>query len=258
MIRFSNDRIKKIGILLFFVFFLYVSGSVSDASRADDGKTLISLQQQHDIRWTKITFQQGGIVDHNQSEAEWQKMKGKVERVFQLEMDLLSANGGGQDVIRYEGEKTISSNSQLRIAWIGQKEEEQESKPRSFHAFLIAEMSTESLDNWESSYKYFASKIRELGLDPQINVSIDGAVNRIMTEEQMNIFLQGMFASLDGTVKESMVDNTVVSLSGYSPQLARRIITAKGKINLQTMAFVDEQDKVTRVTIGTPIIATDH
>ncbi|PGT88234.1 hypothetical protein COD11_05920 [Bacillus sp. AFS040349] len=158
-------------------------------------------------------------------------MKEKVEREFQVTMTFSNEESGP----RSEGERKISSNTALRVALIGQKEE---GSDQTFHTYFMAEVSIDSLDNWQDNYQKFESYLEKIGVNPQINVSVNGKVNQVMSQKQLNAFLHDIILDLNGEVNEGLIDDTVISLSSYSPQLDRKIETTKGKINFQTMAYV--------------------
>ena len=253
------DRIKKLGTLLSLMFFIYIGGELGSGSAKTEGiQNLIDLQKQKDIKWTHIVLQQSGIVDHEQSEEEWKQMKEKIGRIFELELNLMSSGEHGSGIIRYEGIKSLTSDRQLRIAWIGQEEENKAFDRTTYHTFLIVEFSTGRLEEWERDYQYIESKIKEVGIVPEIHVSVEGRVDQIMTEEEVSRYLRDMIMNMNGEVKEGLVDRTVTSLSGYSPQFTRSIRTNNGHINFQIMAYTDEQKKATKIILGTPIITTDH
>lgn len=93
---------------------------------------------------------------------------------------------------------------------------------------------------------------------PQFNSCVQGIVNDTLGNdvqlEQMNELLD----LLGAEIIEKVEDSTVKSFSAYSSQLPSYIYTNGKKMNLQAGMHVDRLHRVTRITIGTPIITIEY
>lgn len=93
---------------------------------------------------------------------------------------------------------------------------------------------------------------------PQFNSCVQGKVNDTLGNdvqlEQMNKLLD----LLGADVVEKVEDPTVKSFSAYSSQLPSHIYTNGKKMNIQAGMHVDRLHRVTRITIGTPIITIEY
>lgn len=242
-----------VAIILFFS----ISRIVSSAPVSNDTRVLLDIQQQAGINFNELIFEQSDIVYHRQTNEQLMKMKQKIEKVFEMKLKRVSSSEDGSNIVRYEGEKLLSTTGYLRVAWIG-KEETDPGSENLFHAFFMVQVSSTLLKDWNKDYAYLNLKLKQLNHEPKINVSLNGNIQRMLSSKDLEVFLNDMITSLSGKVIEGLIEDSVVSLSGYSTQLDREVETPKGKISFQVLGYVDEETESTNISIGTPVITLDH
>ena len=93
---------------------------------------------------------------------------------------------------------------------------------------------------------------------PQFNSCVQGFYSGTLKNDVQRMKVDQLFTIMGATVVEKVEDSTVKSYSGYSSGIAPFIITNGQKMNVQAGLHVDQQENVTRLTIGTPIITMEY
>ena len=246
---------KLFGISLITILFFFNSFLSNETSNQQDVDILIRSLQEENVDLTEITFQVSGVIGHNDNERSVHTMKEKIEDVFNINMNGVAQENSTQ--LRFEGQSSLSSHTQLQVAWVGQEDQKKEGLP-FYHTYFIAEISSNQLENWSKDYTFLSSKLDDIGIKLKINTVIMGFINRTMEKDEQEAFVRTLFTKLDGEVSEGLIDDSVVSLSGYSNKLNRSVTSASGEINLQINTYVNSQTKTTLITVGTPVIVTGH
>lgn len=181
-------------------------------------------------------------------------MKEKLEKVFELNMRKVK-NEHQKNLYKFEGERVLSPNATLQVAWFGQEEKEGSTK---LHTHIVIQLVREEPNGWKDDYTYLTTKLHEIGITPELRTSFHGYVEKIMTMEKQVDFIQNIFTELDGKILEGITTDDLVSLSGYSKRLQHSVVSPVREINLQIAARVNQLNQSTMITIGNPIIIMEY
>ncbi|MGN7469284.1 YwmB family TATA-box binding protein [Brevibacillus sp. SAFN-007a] len=133
-------------------------------------------------------------------------------------------------------------------------------KNGSFDTYLVLQLSgsRDSLLYMEQIQETFAKALKNADFIPQISTCIRGLYNVKMSVDQQGGKIMSIFATLQATELERLQDETVVSISGYTPMWEPFIALNGQKMNLQVATHRDSGNAGTWVTIGTPIITVEY
>jgi hypothetical protein len=253
--RFQKSSSGFIGLLII-IAIIFSSKYATEASTIQpDHEILLAALEQAGVEAKQFVFQQSGLIHRHQSYEEFVALAEESKEVFEIELSL--DDPSQNDMIRYEGRRHLSDHTELQIAWVGKKEQGDLSRPQ-YAVYLVIEISSSHQDEWKSHYSYLHSGLTRLGIQPQINSSIQGAVGSAMTVDQQSEFVYRVLSRLDAKVTEGIKLDNMVSLSGYSSKLRRTIDRSDGKMNLQLATRLAASESTTIVTIGNPIIIMEY
>lgn len=264
MMHYSSGRAQEKGmsrgelitIFAIVVILFFTNHQLSTASLYQDNQILINLLNDSSIKIDKAVFQQSGMISEDQSKEAFLATKKKIEEVFGINMvRIINENQNQTDLLKFQGESDLSSNSKLQIVWVGKKEE---GESLLYTSYIAAQVSSSESDLWEGYHDYLKIKLKELGIDPKINSSFQGRTDQMMTMDEQVDFIRNMFTTVDGKVTEGLTSHSVVSLSGYSEKLQHSVANTSGVINMQIAARASLSEKVTFITIGNPIITMEY
>lgn len=92
----------------------------------------------------------------------------------------------------------------------------------------------------------------------QIYTCVTGKFNGKLKNDLQSGKIEQVLNAFKGKVVESIVENTVVSVSAFSPQIPIQITSNLNPMNLQVATHVDDFRQETTLTVGTPIITTEY
>ena len=92
----------------------------------------------------------------------------------------------------------------------------------------------------------------------QIYTCVTGKFNGKLKNDLQREKIFYVINKSQGKIVESVVENTVISISAYSPQIPFEIKTNRKPMNLQVATHVDDFRQETILTVGTPIITTEY
>jgi hypothetical protein len=250
-------RISWTGIITLFitVVILFSTKNIfSAATLQQDSEALINLLRDSNITVKKAVFKQSGMVKEHQSEEDFLIMMGEIEEAFGLNMISIT-DENRMNLLRFQGERKLSSDTKLKVAWIGELEG---IKSSTYTTHIVVEISSNELDLWRDYYSYLTNLINELGIAPQIKTSFQGIIDQMMTTDEQVDFIANMFSKLEGQVTEGLTSDSVVSHSGYSKKMNHTLNGPNGKINFQIAARTSHLKKGTFITIGNPVIIMEY
>ncbi|MGE5701082.1 MAG: YwmB family TATA-box binding protein [Clostridia bacterium] len=106
--------------------------------------------------------------------------------------------------------------------------------------------------------KTIVDVMRKHATIPQISTCIAGIDNDTLSVDQQEDKVFSLFRELRANEVERLVDESVVSISGYTRLWDQAIRSHDKKINLQVAAHRDFGKQMTRFTVGTPIITAEY
>ncbi|HJV45988.1 MAG TPA: YwmB family TATA-box binding protein [Bacillota bacterium] len=110
----------------------------------------------------------------------------------------------------------------------------------------------------QTELKNVYKALADLKILPQFNSCVQGIYNGTLKIDVQRMKVDQLFTIMGATVVEKVEDSTVRSYSGFSPSMAPLILTNGKKMNVQVGLHTDQREKVTRLTIGTPIITMEY
>jgi hypothetical protein len=79
-----------------------------------------------------------------------------------------------------------------------------------------------------------------------------------MSHDAQEEMIISMFQQLEGSVKEGLNEEEVISLTGFSNQLNYTLSSNGNPINVQIASRYDQLRNETTFTIGTPVITIEY
>lgn len=116
----------------------------------------------------------------------------------------------------------------------------------------------DSLPYVDSIQKNHEKVLREAGFVPQFSTCIRGMYNGKLSVDQQEGRILSIFRALQAKELERLEDETVVSISGYTPEWKPfLLLDGQAKMNLQIATHRDSEAG-TWITAGTPIITAEY
>lgn len=130
----------------------------------------------------------------------------------------------------------------------------------SWDAYLVVTLKEkrDHLQDIVNSQQNVIKLLQKQALIPQISTCIAGIYNDTLSVDQQEERIIFLFRSLQAREVERLEDETVVSISGYTRLWDQAINTHNQKMNLQVATHRDVEQKLTRFTVGTPIITAEY
>jgi len=130
----------------------------------------------------------------------------------------------------------------------------------NIHAYLVLSITGKRvhLQDIESLYQSVMKSCKHAGMIPQFSTCIHGRYSDTLSVDQQEGIISFLLKELDAKRIEALQDETVTSVSAYTKQWSSYITTNNHKMNVQVATHVDTLSKLTRITIGTPIITAEY
>ncbi|NRS18438.1 YwmB family TATA-box binding protein [Brevibacillus sp. HB1.4B] len=132
-------------------------------------------------------------------------------------------------------------------------------KNGAFSVYLVLQLSgnRDSLLYIGQVQETFTNALQSADFIPQISTCIRGLYNVKMGVDQQEGKILSIFGTLQAAELERLQDETVVSISGYTPMWESFIALNGQKMNLQVATHRDSHSG-TWITVGTPIITVEY
>lgn len=161
--------------------------------------------------------------------------------------------------MRYEAMLQPAPHTFLQIAWVGKEEQGRgNNEPATWTTYLVVEHTTLQPREWRKGWDFLTAGLSLAEIEPILKVSVQGKVNAALSEHEQQALLQQMVHSLEGHIVEGVELDSITSWTGYSPLIHGPMLESSEKINFQVAAQVDEVEKSTIVTLGTPVIIMEY
>jgi hypothetical protein len=256
---FFKNNIEVIGVLILIIAVLYINGKplAASQSNAEDGIKLYKFFKKSGVNPYLLVLHHSSAVADNQSESMVLKMREKIENTFEVEMIRLT-NDTNKDLIKYQGERKLSPDTKIQIVWVGKRQQDQ--KKLKYMSFIVARLITDEPNEISlvKSYSFLSSWLEEISVEPQINTSIQGSLEKTMDKAKQIDFLKSMFQSAKGTILENLESESVVSYTGYTKMLERSVFSSGNKINIHLASHYNHLNGKTLITIGNPVISIEY
>lgn len=255
MIKVFNEKYSKligfIVLLLVIAFAKQTSGFYQETN--DSVKLLEAMNIEEQMTIKKVKFSYSGLVQQAQQLEEIIELERNVEKEFGIEM--IEVEHSDHPYVEYLGSLPISSFDQLEIKLVGNQESD-----NRFTTFIVINKTTNSVTEQKLAEKYlkFSKSLNNIGLKQEINTSIQGEINKKMEYDEQYELLENILNRLGATLIEKLDEKLVISLSGYTDQLDRTVITNGRKMNIQVASHYNELNDVTVITIGNPVITMEY
>ncbi len=116
----------------------------------------------------------------------------------------------------------------------------------------------ESLQDLVKAQERVNKVLKEERQNGQNSTCIRGMYNDTLSVDHQEEMVSSILQSLQAKEVERLVDESVVSISGLTGLWEPYIHAGERKMNLQVAAHLDQLNKVTRFTAGTPIITAEY
>ncbi|GAA4720852.1 YwmB family TATA-box binding protein [Brevibacillus fulvus] len=127
----------------------------------------------------------------------------------------------------------------------------------AYLVLILRETGSEPQDI-EKLQQQVETAFRAAGIIPQFSTCIRGMYSDKLGDDQQEGKILSIFRSLQANEIERLQDETVISVSGYTPVWKQSLNINGRKMNLQAATHRDTQSPGTRLTVGTPIITAEY
>ncbi|HEX3028079.1 MAG TPA: YwmB family TATA-box binding protein [Clostridia bacterium] len=103
-----------------------------------------------------------------------------------------------------------------------------------------------------------AGVLKRFGIEPKVNSCIIGSFNGKLNTNQMNDVCIRMFNEIEAKKVEDMRDNSLISVSAYSPFIGDSISVNGRKVNMNLAVRYNSYEKKTYIWLATPVITTEY
>jgi hypothetical protein len=223
-----------------------------------DATLMVQALQESEVEVETFFFQHNEKMTSTFSEGELLHIRSELEKTWQLDLIDVSKNKENKakenNIMRYQGKK-VEGEDTLQVAFIATRKSQEES---TFSGHLIVQYVTKDVTNWNEKYTTFVGTLKSSDVEPTINISIQGSYDKVLSQVAREKYIENMFDNLNGEVLEGLRSESVVSLSGYTEDLKRKVASSTGTINLQIGAHVHSSKSNTIITIGNPVIVMEY
>lgn len=227
------------------------------ADKPIDSVVLKNVMKNSGITVQTIDLTYGSLID-KENMNDIKLLKEQIGRTFSVSMEAREKTCCSGVKVQYNGERRFSSFATLNLKLVGRQNNDPESNDLSAYLILKLSVNKQGQELIGQYNHYLQKNLKVLGLDPKINTSIRGMINKKMTHDEQYAFLQAMFQELNGKVTEGLNEKKVISLSGYSEDLNRFVMSKNKRINVQIASRYNPLNKQTVITIGNPIVTMTY
>lgn len=110
----------------------------------------------------------------------------------------------------------------------------------------------------EDAVQTVSEGLTQIGIHPDIHVSIQGTTARPWSRSEQQSFIHHVLEGMDAHEVEAMRDRFSTSVSAFSPQLGKPVQSNGQNINVQMAVRNDQVTNRTVITLGTPIITIEY
>lgn len=247
---------KKIGLFISIFITLgiltnYYQNKTSLDNVEENGLLLIETFKKMNIEVENILINYSSQISSDEEAEYIHKFKTKVEQVFSVNLSLTS-DQNQKDIIKYEGVST-STSTKLRIVWVGVQDDNKSDK-NSYKTFLVASFQKE----YREKYIFMNQSLNALSIVPVFKINVQGNIDKKMNHYEQQQLTNTMFGQLEAIKTEGLIEEKVISLTGFSNLLSYSINSNGTPINIQIASRYDPIDNRTKFTIGTPVITMEY
>jgi len=193
------------------------------------------------------------IDEEYHSLEELERMGRKAGRFFELEEDVpidsTEINGVRQVLLRGANAKRQT------ISIVIHSTREQ----GSFGTYLVVDVvGRDSIQDMAAMEKDMLKYFRRYDGSPMISHCIHGVLDRVLDDDQITALQKNIFQAAGAREVEGLDQDGFISISGYTEEIASKIASPQGDINLQAALRRNESEGCTFVWIGTPVITLEY
>lgn len=255
----KTNRLVSISFLIMVLFLLFTAldfnGVKQQKAQAVDGgsqiEKLTASVKQSGATIERIQLHQGKAMPAVDSlQMLWdigESWKGNEEKAIKI----LRNSEGKHPYLQID---YIKQDVTARVRWIATKQGDQ------WKPYFIAKISgtAENQQALKEMVQQVSTRMLEHSISPKFNTCVQAFYNDKLKMVERKNNVDKILRNWDATVVEKMEDDVVQSISAYTSQLPRHIITNHQKMNLQVATHVDAVQHRTRLTVGSPIITTTY
>lgn len=123
---------------------------------------------------------------------------------------------------------------------------------------ICIEMYSQNVDDVESCKGMIENTLSSYGIDTEITTCITGTYDGEMNNSKRYKMVYSVLNSLDAEVVEGLKDDSLTSISAYSPKIKNYIFTGEKKMNINVAMRYNEYEDKTYLWMATPVIATGY
>ncbi|GGM29616.1 hypothetical protein GCM10011351_14680 [Paraliobacillus quinghaiensis] len=253
-LNMKNWIVVFISMLILICF--YGDNKVNAEEYKQDGLLLLDAFEGSNIKVDKTILNYNDVLKTYNQYSELTGLKTELERLFSIDL-ILTSETDNREVVKYEGKINIKNlpETAIQVGLVGVYHEN-DTYQAHIIIFLMSDHSNK--ETYIRSFNYLMNRLKKITIEPEIQVNIQGAINKNLNHKQQENVMQGIFEQLGGTTASGGVkEKNMISLTGYSSQLHSKI-QSNEPINIQIASRYSSWNDRTTFTIGSPIISAEY
>ncbi|MBH0157189.1 MAG: YwmB family TATA-box binding protein [Bacillota bacterium] len=247
---------KKAFVIILTIFLILIDSPIGFSDKQPTDSIVVkNLMDNESIQQEKLFLTYGTTISEKQTLNDFQRMVNKLNQIFSVQLKVYTDHDD-HGIIEFIGTHKKSKKTTLSIKWLGQKVQ---TSPNLYKTYLLVNITSQDLGtkNMKKLYDNLRNKLITLKLNPNINTTVQGAIERKLVQDEQISLINKMTKRLKGKITDKYIDKYFISSNGFSPKLNRTIKINKNKINFQISSYYHTERKRTIITIGNPIITGD-
>lgn len=220
----------------------------------DDGQLLIQAFSESNIDIEKLALNYSDRVITYKDSTDIDSLRKELEKAFSIELKLISKN---KELVKYQGVKSVPSlnDAVMKVGLASTLNDN-----GVYDVYLIVNLLNGVTQpyNFSQYYAYLKQSLEYVNITPVININIQGSLDQKTTFKTRKEVVMNLFKNLSASVSESLIEEEVISLTGFSEKLNSSLNSNNNQINIQIASRFNLLDSKTTFTIGTPIITIEY
>ncbi len=241
---------SKTMILVFISIIIFILGIKAQGNSETDAEILVKAFNQTGAEFDSYWLHIGLPFTEYSDDKQLLAIGNQLSTLLMLpNMSELQKNGA-QNIYVSKGTWGKASSAELLL-----KRESDQSK----QIYLIFRIEgDQSLEDFKNFYTILEKKLQKTQISPIIMSCVQGNINDKLSDVDQFVLIDKVLDNLSAKEVEKLNTELVKSISAYSSKIKNQIWTSNHKMNLQVATHVNQQDKKTVITMGTPIITIEY
>ncbi|MGE5614126.1 MAG: YwmB family TATA-box binding protein [Bacillota bacterium] len=153
-----------------------------------------------------------------------------------------------------ETDYIINEDCRIHISILKEKEKSRAGK----YKLVISLVDTSRQPLSSGCVAGLAGLVGELGVKPEVNLSITGSVEGRLSETEIEELCGKALDSIHANVIEGTRNNELVSITAFSPSIKSAVLVNGKRVNVNMAARYNSYEGKTYIWLATPVIITEY